>query len=89
MKVARHLKRLFPKKEDFLEYAAKAFDTDVEKVKEKCMSKEETKAFFDSIFDKIDVQHFNKRDFDGFFSSFIYNRNGFTDINEVGYAIYE
>ena len=88
VRVARHLKRLFPKKEDFLAYAAKAFELEPEKATEKCLSKEDTKNFFDSIFNNIDA-NFTKRDFDGFFSTFIYNRNGFTDINELGFSLYE
>ena len=88
MKITRHLKRLFPKKSDFIEYAAKAFDSEPEKVKDKCLSKEEVKNFFNSIFNKIDA-NFTKREFEGFYSSFIYNKNGYTDFNEVGFTLYE
>lgn len=88
MRIGRHLKRLFPHKKDFMEYAAKALNVDTEKAKDQCLSNEELKTFFGSIFDKIDA-NFSKRDFEGFYSSFIYNRNGYTDLNEVGYTIYE
>lgn len=87
-KITRHLKRLFPNKKEFEDYAAKVLEANDDKLPQKTFSKEDMKTFFTSIFDKIDV-NFTKRDLEGFYSSFIYNRNGFTDFNEIEYTIYE
>lgn len=87
-RVARHLKRLFPTKKQFEEFSAQLLSIEPDNVRNKPFSKTEVKNLFDTIFSKIDA-NFTKIDYEGFYSSFLYNQQGYTDLKEMTYTIYE
>lgn len=87
-KISKHLKRLFPTRKDFEEISSQVLGLDKEKVPGKEFTKTEIKEFFDSIFNKTDL-NIPKKEFEGFFSSFLYNQQGMTDFNEIAFTIYE
>lgn len=87
-RISRHLKRLFPTRKALEDYASEVLGAEKDKVANKAFSKTELKTFFDTIFNKVDL-NLTKRDLEGFFSTFMFNRHGLTDFNEIAYTIYE
>ena len=89
-KVVRSLKRYFPDKNEFKDHLIKTLKIDPEKLDNKSISKKELKKLIENLFNNFDDdKHLSKKDFQGFFSTFIYNKHGYTNFNEILYTIFE
>jgi hypothetical protein len=87
-KISRLIQKFFPEKGDLKEYLAKTLKqgdgSDME-----FLTKRETKDSMIALFKKFDVGTLTARDFEGFLSSFVYNQQGMTRVNDVLTSIYE
>ena len=87
-KVGQAIKRFFPTKEDLNEYLKNSLNIPADKIDGHCVSKEEFKGIVNNLFKNFEINFLNSKDFEGFYSSILYNKNGFTNFEEVHKTIY-
>ena len=88
-KVGRAIQRFFPNKDDFCQYLTNSMNIPKEDVEKLHVSQGEFKNMVDKLFKKFDVNYLDNRDFEGFLSSVLYNKNGYTNYKEISKTIYE
>jgi len=83
------IKRYFPNKTDLNDYLSKTLQVDKDQVDKVYMNQQEMKNLVDSLFKNFDTSYLMNSDFEGFLSSFIYNRHGYTNLKEFCRTVYE
>ena len=88
-RISRLIQKFFPSKEDLKTYFSQTLKIPVEDTEKHLLSKKEAKETILNLFKKFDISNLTNRDFEGFLSSFIYNKKNYTQMDEILKGIYE
>ena len=86
--VGKVIQKLFPTKADFTRYLEQTMNLSKDEVENLHVSKPQFNEIVDSLFNKFDVKYLTPGDFQGFLTSVLYNKNGYTNFNEITNTIY-
>ena len=88
-RISRLIQKFFPRKEDLKTYFAQTLKISVDDTETHLLSKNEAKDAVLNLFKKLDISNLTNRDFEGFLSSFIYNKQNYTKMNDIVNGVYE
>jgi len=88
-KIGRTLVRYLPKKDDLKAYFAHVLKVSPGDVENMQISRKQFIEVFDTMSNKFKLDTLTKRDFEGFFSSILCNKLGYTDFAQISHTLYE
>jgi len=88
-RISRLIQKFFPKKQDLKTYFSQTLNLPLETAESHVLSQKEAKDAVMNLFKKLDINNLSNRDFEGFLSTFIYNKHHETEVKEILNGIYE
>jgi len=88
-RVSDDIKRYFPTKNDLQDYFSKCLKINKENVDDSYVSQKQLQKIVNHIFKNFDHSGLSKEDFEGFLSSCLYNKQGYTNLQQVCRTVYE
>jgi len=87
-RISRLIQKFFPKKQDLKTYFSQTLNIPMEDAENHVLSQKEAKDAVLNLFKKLDINNLSNRDFEGFLSTFIYNKHNQTHMHEILNGIY-
>jgi len=87
-RISRLIQKFFPKKQDLKTYFSETLNIPLENAENHVLSQKETKDAILNLFKKLDITNLTTRDFEGFLSTFIYNKHNQTHMHEILNGVY-